>query len=458
MVLGATGTGKTNTLFHFIHSCIKNNKKIIIVNGKGDSNIENNIQRLFPNKTYLWKIENNESDFYYDILKGKSKLEITDILLELFDVNATIKEGKASGQSYHSNNELIALENIVLWIRAYNTLLQLLFENNHKISNYYKLPMTINSLATFSNSSFRKDIISKIGKVIPKISKDISYKKELFTNIWKKLQYVNQQINSIDVSYYEQWSLKFVKLIDRYPNLYSGTYVQNQSTNKIKTLEELLTNTTNKNIILFNLNRFKFGEYITPIGKLILLDIKKQTTYLQQKKSNKIMVILDEFGSFATSHVLEFITMGREYGFELVFGLQDLAQLDRYLSPDFTRTFLMNIPNVICHRYDETAGLELICNKFRTYQTFEYTYQVKSEDHAIAKHGSRKAQHVKIINPNDVKTLKVGEAVFMTLNPNNTPTKPIFIQVANIIGTNPPPKTSFAHFLKSRFMIKYRNI
>lgn len=81
MLIGATGSGKTTTALSIIKQLFyKLNQTVIIIDGKGDSDLMDKVKTI-DNNAFIWTINGNSQ---YNPFASKSHIVLADKIMSLF--------------------------------------------------------------------------------------------------------------------------------------------------------------------------------------------------------------------------------------------------------------------------------------------------------------------------------------------------------------------------------------
>ena len=175
-----------------------------------------------------------------------------------------------------------------------------------------------------------------------------------------------------------------------------------------------------KGIAYFCLPALEFPSMAQTLGRLIINDLK--ATMAQQLSGgirDKVYVIFDEFSVFAGEQVLNVINMGRSAGIHAVLSTQslsDIASGRKENADHFINQVLGNCNNFILHRQNSPEDAEKLAEMMGTRNTLEYTAQVSQTGPTHM--GTVRRTRGFIAHPDEIKTLKTGEAFFFAKESN----------------------------------------
>jgi type IV secretory pathway TraG/TraD family ATPase VirD4 len=180
--------------------------------------------------------------------------------------------------------------------------------------------------------------------------------------------------------------------------------------------------TTKPTLYLFSLNTTGLKTQSAAVARMLIADVKQNMNVIRQNdKTNNMMMILDEFGSFATPDITELQEQGRSKGFQIIYGIQTLANLTA-ISESFASRIIGNCNTYVIHRTKEDKGVETIANIIGTNPAYEATER-HSEGVATGEQSVREVQQY-IFHPKDIRQLENHYALVCTMFNNKvTPFK-----------------------------------
>ena len=184
-----------------------------------------------------------------------------------------------------------------------------------------------------------------------------------------------------------------------------------------------------KGIVYFCLQPLSFPAYATSLGKLIINDIKSViASYLSSSEKKKIYCIFDEFSVFAGEQIINLINQGRSAGIHAILSTQGLSDLEK-VGTSFMRQTISNCNNYIFMRQNTPEDAETIASIIGTEDKIGVTSQV-SEGNSVV--GSVRQTKEFLIHPDDIKRLKMGEAIY--LNKANFNVQRLKVRLNSIVG------------------------
>jgi type IV secretory pathway TraG/TraD family ATPase VirD4 len=133
-------------------------------------------------------------------------------------------------------------------------------------------------------------------------------------------------------------------------------------------------------------------------------------------------VVIDEASALSGDHVLALFARGRESGLGVLAATQELADLDR-AAPGFRDQVLGNTAIKLAHRQDVPSSAQTIAQMAGTEMAWEETQRIGGPlfGGLGAGGGTRRRTEQFIVHPNEVKTLRTGEAVLISKLQNARP-------------------------------------
>jgi hypothetical protein len=172
-------------------------------------------------------------------------------------------------------------------------------------------------------------------------------------------------------------------------------------------------------VLLFSLNSSRYGKLAAQIGTLVVQDL---TAAAGQRLEGaavppQAVVGIDEFSALGADHVISLLARGRESGISVLLATQELADLDR-AAPGFRDQVIGITALKIAHRQDVPASAQLIAQMAGTEQTWEETRQIGGGlGRSGYGRGTRRLVEQFILHPNEIKSLRTGEAVVISKLP-----------------------------------------
>ncbi len=283
MIIGTTGTGKTNTVMNIIKDSLLHKNQLLYVNGKGNLDDTKQVIELCKenNKDYIYINIGEENEIKYNPFKNANATTIRDMLLSLSDW---------SEEHYKTN-----------------------------ASAYYQVVLNLLNLEKFD--------IYKFLAILEEDDKLKEQQEQKDINKWLKKANMNILNNKSVVS----------SSISRIMQLFGGDGEKIFSSKGIDILEAIKQDKA----IIINLNPNNYSETSKVLFRLITLDIRKSFDYLDGNK-NLITAIFDEFGVYATDEFINVLNQSRSSGYKIYPIAQSPADIKYTLGEDFLGSVIDN--------------------------------------------------------------------------------------------------------------------
>jgi conjugal transfer pilus assembly protein TraD len=189
-------------------------------------------------------------------------------------------------------------------------------------------------------------------------------------------------------------------------------------------------------VVLFSLRSSSYGKLAAQLGTLAIQDLVSAAgDRLREptaKPSAQAIIAIDEFSALGADHVMALLARARESGFTVLLATQELADLDR-AAAGLRDQVLGNTAVKIVHRQDVPSSAQTVAQMAGTEQVWEETQQVGGG--LLGPYGSgrgtrRRAERF-VVHPNEIKSLRTGEAVLITKLPSAR---------ARTVKVAPPPE------------------
>jgi conjugal transfer pilus assembly protein TraD len=173
-------------------------------------------------------------------------------------------------------------------------------------------------------------------------------------------------------------------------------------------------------VVAFSLNSSTYGRLAAQVGTLAVQDLVTAAGHrLTEPGAAQAMIGIDEFSALESDNVLALLARGRESGVPVLLATQELADLDRA-----GRGFRDQVAGVtavkIAHRQDVPSSARMLAAMAGTEEVWEHTRQTVR--HPLlgsydAGRGTRRLAERFLIDPNEIQSLRTGEAVVITKLP-----------------------------------------
>ena len=366
LVLGTTGSGKTVTVCNIVESAINRGIPLIYIDGKGDYDLACRVAR------YGQKRDKPVSVFS---MKGES-----------LSYNPLSTGGFTS-----KKDRIIELRE---WTEEhYKKLAEGYLQCVFKVMEQCNIPCNLHSLSENLDLKKLKSLVRVNEANIP--------------NAQKLMDELNNQ---------DQASKSIESLVAEIRNFTSseiGALFEIEEGKPVLTLEDVIKN---NGVAYFCLPALEFPSMSKTLGRLIVNDLKATMAQsLSNSNIKDVYVIFDEFSVFAGEQVLNVINMGRSAGIHAVLSTQslsDIASGRKENADHFINQVVGNCNNFILHRQNSPEDAEKLAAMMGTRNTLEYTAQVSQVGPTHM--GTVRRTRGFIAHPDDIKTLKTGEAFFFS--------------------------------------------
>lgn len=187
-------------------------------------------------------------------------------------------------------------------------------------------------------------------------------------------------------------------------------------------------------VVVFSLNSSTYGKLAAQIGTLVVQDLVAAAGHrLTLADRPPALIAIDEFSALDSDNVIALLARGRESGVPVLLATQEFSDLDR--AGRGVRDQVSGVTALkIAHRQDVPASARMIAEMAGTERVWEHSYQTGG--HLLfgrydTGRGMRREVERFIIDPNEIKSLPVGEAVVITKVPRTQ---------ARAVRISPPPR------------------
>jgi len=371
-VCGTTGSGKTVALSNFIKNAVENNLPALIVDGKGDmgaGSLLDIVQRLNRGRKKLYVISLSDpahSDKYNPFL-GASSAMATDMLINMNDW---------SEEHYKLNAER--------YIQRISQLMEL-----------GKISFSFGRIT----ACMKQDKFTDLSKYL--LEKELISKEEHADNL--DLLKTSGKIAQSSIA--------------RFSTIAEGQAGKILSEKGINIAQALKENA----IILFVLNPMLHPVLSPAFGRLMLIDSKIAIGELFQSKIARTFFILDEISSYATTALTDLVNKSRSANVTCVLATQSLSDLDFAVNEAYKEQIIENCNNYLVLRQNSGVNAEHWANILGTRRTMEVTHQLQQQGFDVATTGYGSARSVRefLYHPDDIKSMQVGQGIFLSRDTNS---------------------------------------
>ncbi|MBU6375025.1 MAG: type IV secretion system DNA-binding domain-containing protein [Bdellovibrionales bacterium] len=386
LVIGATGTGKTNLMTNLILHAIRHRQPCVVIDPKGESSslelireYGNRLSDDFETRLQVFSMSSPGTSANYNPLKHGNANQLKDRMMEAF-----------------------------VWSEPY-------YQN---VSASFLTAFT--ACTEFLGISLNLERVSKI-----------LLAKEERAAILKQLQ---EKFNSGD-----QHALELFHLISPFFSkakeeelsglgaqisiLNNPTFGHLLSFEKAAKEIDLRHIRKTGGIAYFQLDTLGNGDSARRLGRMIIEDLKSMSSEVYKSEPNEndrifFPIFIDEFGSFASREFIEFLKQSRGAKFGIHAFCQGLEDMDAVTS-EFRRQVISNTMTKIGLRMDDHETVDAFCATAGTFDTLKQSYQVSGEliANRTGMGNMREAKQMQI--EHDVlKQLKIGQAVVIEKSPS----------------------------------------
>jgi type IV secretory pathway TraG/TraD family ATPase VirD4 len=173
-------------------------------------------------------------------------------------------------------------------------------------------------------------------------------------------------------------------------------------------------------VVVFSLNSSTYGKLAAQVGTLVVQDLVAAAgDRLTLPERPPALIAIDEFSALDSDNVVALLARGRASGVPVLLATQEFADLDR--AGRGVRDQVSGVTALkIAHRQDVPASARMIAEMAGTERVWEHSHQTQGHllfgSHDTGR-GMRREVERFIIDPNEIKSLPVGEAVVITKLP-----------------------------------------
>lgn len=370
LVLGTTGSGKTVTVCNIVESAINRGLPLIYIDGKGDYDLACRVARYGQERGRPVSVfaMTGESIVYNPLATGGFTSK-KDRIIELREW--TEEHYKKLAEGY----------------------LQCVF----KVMEQCDIPCNLASLSDHLDLKKLKSLVRQHEAKMTGAQK-----------LMDELSNQDQASKSIE---------SLVAEIRNFTASEIGPLFEPEDGKPVLTLDRVLKE---KGVAYFCLPALEFPSMAQTLGRLVINDLKAtMAQQLAQGQKHPVYVIFDEFSVFAGEQVLNVINMGRSAGIHAVLSTQslsDIASGRKENADHFINQVVGNCNNFILHRQNSPEDAEKLAEMMGTRNTLEYTAQVSQIGPTHM--GTVRRTRGFIAHPDQIKTLRTGEAFFFSKDDN----------------------------------------
>ncbi len=172
-------------------------------------------------------------------------------------------------------------------------------------------------------------------------------------------------------------------------------------------------------VVLFSLNSSRYGQLAAQLGTLAVQDLISATGSRLDELAgggtlSQATIAIDEFSGIGSDHVIALFARGREAGVAVLVATQEMADLDR-AGRGVRDQVLGNTAFKLALRQDVPESAQTIAQMAGTETRWEETRQIGGSIFSgYPARGTRREAERFVIHPNEIKTLRTGEAVLIS--------------------------------------------
>jgi type IV secretory pathway TraG/TraD family ATPase VirD4 len=385
-VCGTTGSGKTVVLSNYIKQALEKNYPLLLVDGKGDvgsGSLLDIVRRLHSSKHgssshnsahNLGHTENKPSRKLY--VMNFTTPEVSDLYNPFRDTTPTVAKDMLVNltnwnEEYYKLNTERYLQRVVLLLIKAN--ISLSFKNivrHMSVKRFTELSGELVKSGTIEKDDHADNL--EIATTSGKVSENSVARFSLITE--SELGHIFDG-NGVDI--------------------YAA-------------MRERAT-------ILFVLNPLTYPELSPLLGRLILIDCKKAVSKLFTENLGRSFFIFDE-NVYASKALIDLVNKSRSADVTCILATQSLSDLSSAEDENFKEQVVENCNNYIVLRQNSAVNSENWASILGTRNTMEVTYQMEHRDGATVDTGLGSARLVRefIYHPDDIKSLRPGQAFFLS--------------------------------------------
>ena len=190
-------------------------------------------------------------------------------------------------------------------------------------------------------------------------------------------------------------------------------------------------------VVVFSLNSSRYGKLASQIGTLAVQDLVAASGDRLDAGSDagvagRAMIGIDEFSALGADHVMALLARGRESGITVLVATQELADLERAAAG--LRDQVLGVTAIkIAHRQEVPASANTVAQIAGTEKVWEVTRQLGGWllGGPGTGRGTKRQVEEFVVHPNDIKSLRTGEAVVISKIRGGRP---------KTVRVNPPPR------------------
>lgn len=368
LVLGTTGSGKTNTLLNIVTSCAKRNLPLIYIDGKGSLKLIDQIAKIANDNNRVFRVFSINDHNKKEYLAAYNPFTYGNFTEWKNKVITLLGDAHTRGQEHYEIQE--------------HTFISLVCEILAKSNN---MNIDLVQLVYYLKN------LDKLQKLANLIDASLAY----------RLLVIQREINNIDL----------IKVLESFIYSSYGKWFDSKNSNNNISLKDAINN---KEIILFLLNAASLYKDTNLLGKLLINDINSVwATFGKEGKTIKGYVIFDEFAAYASPNMAQVLSLQRDNGLHAIIGTQSINAINENNLKRVSKELIANCNTFIFHKIHDPVDMHLIKNIIGKEQKFNLNINLNNANYNYILQN----QWDYLLNDNDIKGLSAGSAyIYQTIN------------------------------------------
>ncbi len=372
LIAGTTGSGKTVTLLNCVESFIERQLPVIFIDGKGDLQLKNRVLG------YAARFNRETRGF---AMAGPS------CLYNPFEGNYTALKDKVIGLRKAWSEEH--------YLKLAEGYLQTVF----KILQATKTPITLPGLPAVLDL-----------QALTLLVRNAVHDKQLNRDTGQQLLH--------NITAQEEAAKHVESLKAELNNLANSSLgplfnvCSDTSEDQVLSFQNILAT---KGVAYIALTPMIYPEVSGVLGRLILNDLKASLDPLHPQK---VLLVIDEVSTLVSTGLLNFLNQGRYLGLHIILSIQSLADLGQSVPGHaslFMRQVIANCNLFIVHKMNDSEDAQALADILGTQADIDLTAQVAAFGIGTGL-GSARLVHEYCAHPDQIKSLKRGEAFLLDKN------------------------------------------
>lgn len=381
-IVGASGFGKTVLISHIIRELIQSGRGVLFIDQKGDRETIEQFTKYVHESNRLadlkvFSLSPHDQSATYNLLANGSATQLRDRIM--MSLNWSEEYYKNQAASF-----LLRLLTGLCWLRDNRTCAL-------DIKTVHSCSLNIKTL-----ESYVTEIPVDAGTPRLLIEEARLFLKS--ADNFQSLQGLRSQLESLTYSDFGDRIVESPDSLNLFERVQSGK------------------------IAFVFLDTRRFGETAKSVGRFFIQDLKAISARIDSEVEGNdrkpFTVIIDEFADLAQEDFIGFLDRARSSRIGIVLAHQEISDLDR-ISPQFCGRLMGNTSTLFAFLQKRPESAELICGIAGTRRTKVVTHQFESKLFVRLPTGMQSEKEVDefIIHPNTVKSLGVGECVYIRKYP-----------------------------------------